>query len=670
MSIEKKEFMEHVGGLRGLAILLVIFYHLGNMGFTQGFLGVDIFLVLFGFFMLKHFVCDEVFDFKPGEYLSKRFCRLYPPFLCVSLAALVLGAVFFPYTEMLQAGRAGFSALLGFSNYWLDKTETGYFAESTRTNPFMHTWYFSIIVQSCVLYALLAWIMRGTKRWVRIAVLVLVLVVSFSLHPILYFWNQNCHPSTRTALIRYYWLAPRLWEVAAGGLLYLLPQIKSQHVRCSLWIASIAAIVVLPLFRFQYVEPAYLAVVAGTAALVCYTPDGVLRKLLANRFLVYTGKISYSLFLVHWLLIAFTIYETGHEPTLVTSLLIIAFSYGFAALLYYAIESQPCRLLPSLACWAGVGCASAAVVSTSGFRDYLHQDVNHAVKSVAMQPGVVCMDNYPEYADYPSAFIEVPCPFGGVGENWLGLKRESGSIFRLGMEGTPSFVVLGDSHAQAMAEGLHGIARQNGLTGIYLHTYVMPLWNYCFVAVPHQYVDKEKTEALLAWLGAHKELQDVVLTSLWAVRFKACQPWQPQNCTAGAPEVLVGEALRTFCIKLRELGKHVIILADNPMIGSMAPEKHVYRCLMQGRAVETDLLSCTREKYDMDNEAALAALARIQVEGLADVFYPSDCLFEDGVFKAYDGECIYMADENHLSRSGVWRVLQSVEKSLVEKLKR
>lgn len=667
---ETKAYIEHIGGLRGLAILLIVFYHLGNMGFPQGFLGVEIFLVLFGYFMLKHFVCDQEFDFRPGEFLSKRFCRLYAPFLWVALAALVLAAVFFPYPEMHKAGRTGFSALLGFSNYFLDKTGTGYFAESTRTNPFMHTWYFSMIVQCCVLYALLAWLMRGSRRWVRITLLVVVFVASFMLHPLLYFWNPNCSLSNRVALARYYWLAPRLWEVAAGGLLYLLPNIKSQLMRGGFWIVSIAAIVVLSLFKFKYVEPAYMVAVACTAALVCYAPQGALRKLLTNRFLIFTGKISYSLFLVHWLLIAFTVYVSGQEPTLVVSLAIIALSYVLAVLLHRVAEERPPRLLPILACWAGLLALCIAAISTSGFREYLHTDVNHALKGVKSQPGVVCLDDAPEYADYPHWFIKAPSPFGGVGSNWLGMNYESGSIFRLGAAGTPSFVIFGDSHAQAMAMGLHNIASQNGLTGMYLHTYVMPMWNYRLLGPAYQYVDKDKTEALLAWLGAHKEIQTVVLTLWWADHFKAFYDWNLQFHPNGESASFVEEGLRIFCAKLKEQGKQVVILADNPNIQCNGTSGYVYRCLMRGQHVDTALLSCTREEYEETNAAVLAAFARIQADGLADVFYPSDCLFENGVFHAYDGERLYMSDSHHLTLDGVLRALQSVEQSLLQKLKK
>lgn len=658
------DFIVHIGGLRGLAILLIVFYHLGNMGFPQGFLGVEVFLVLFGYFMLKHFVCDAEFDFKPGEYLGKRFCRLYAPFLCVALAALILAAVFFPYTEMLKAGRAGFSALLGFSNYWLDKTGTGYFAESTRTNPFMHTWYFSIIVQSCLLYALLAWLMRGTRRWVRISVLVLVLVASFLLHPILYFWNQNCHPSTRTALTRYYWFAPRLWEVAAGGLLYLLPQIKSQLARCSLWVASIAVIVALSLFKLRYVEPAYLAVVVGTAALVRYAPEGALCKLLANRFLVYTGKISYSLFLVHWLFIAFTIYATGHEPSLTVSIAIVAFSYVLAILLHRVAEERTTRPLPILACWAGLLAVCVAAITTSGFRDYLHADVNHALKFVKSQPGIICLDDAPEYEDYPKSFIKVPSSFGGVGANWLGMNYESGSIFRLGAQGTPSFVIFGDSHAQGMAAGLHNLALSNGLTGMYLHTYVMPIWNYRLLGPAYQYVNKDKTETLLAWLDTHREIRTVVLSLWWADHFKAFYDWNLRFHPNGESAPFVEEGLRVFCSKLKELGKRVVILADNPNIQCNATVGYVYGCLVRGTPVDMAQLSCTRQEYEETNAAVLAAFARIQADGLADVLYPSDCLFQNGVFNAYDGEYLYMSDSHHLSQDGVQRALQSVESAL------
>lgn len=666
----EKGFIEHLGGLRGLAILLVLLYHLGNMHCPQGFLGVDVFLVLMGYFMLKHFACDADFRFRVRDFLPRRVARLYTPFLWVALATLAAAAILFPAPEMERTGRTGFSALLGFSNYFLDKTGTGYFAEGTRTNPFMHTWYFSIALQCSLLYAIVARCMSGTGRRARIAVLVLVFLASICLHPVLYMWNQNAEPGTRNALSRYYWLTPRLWEVAAGGLAWLLPRFKGQFLRSALTCGSLGLVIALSLVKMKFVEPAYVAVAGATLLIITQAPENAFRHLLANRFLLFTGKISYSLFLVHWGIIAFFIYRTGQEPSLTAACGIIALSYLLATGLWYVAERRREKPWVPAAAWAALVATCTAAINTGGFRNYLHTNVNNAIRGTRLSPGVACLDNDPLYADYPKSFIPAPSAFCGVGSNWLRMNYESGSIFRLGAPGTPSFVIMGDSHAQAMAGGLHELGVQHGLTGMYLHTYVMPIWNYRLIGPAYQYVDRDKTEQLVAWLAAHRELDTVVLTLWWADHFKAFYDWELKSHPTGESEALVKEGIRTFCAKLKESGKRVIILADNPNITRDATRDYIYGCLMRREQPDATQLSCTRAKYDETNSAVHQAFEHIRRDGLADVLYPSDCLFNgEGIFHAYRNGKLYMGDSHHLTPDGVLRVLDSVKGSLVPLLR-
>ena len=76
-----KQFLGHLAGLRGLAIIFVVLFHLNGQFWAHGYLGVDIFLVITGYLLFRaramHTGRENWKDF--FKFLSKRFCRIVPP---------------------------------------------------------------------------------------------------------------------------------------------------------------------------------------------------------------------------------------------------------------------------------------------------------------------------------------------------------------------------------------------------------------------------------------------------------------------------------------------------------------------------------------------------------------------------------------------------------------
>src|SRR5690349_20247761 len=139
MASDRADFRPDLEGLRGLAILFVVLYHAEVAGLAGGFVGVDVFFVLSGFFitglLVREFSRDGTIDI-PAFY-GRRALRLLPPLLLVLLAtvALVMG-LFAPIDrpDIVSSARA---VALSAGNIEFARGSVDYF--SRRENPLLHT---------------------------------------------------------------------------------------------------------------------------------------------------------------------------------------------------------------------------------------------------------------------------------------------------------------------------------------------------------------------------------------------------------------------------------------------------------------------------------------------------------------------------------------------------
>ncbi|MCQ2365528.1 MAG: acyltransferase, partial [Akkermansia sp.] len=182
-STPSKTHLSHVVGLRALAIILVVLFHMKASWCPQGFFGVDMFLVISGYFLLaKPLRQAAAFQFLP--FVKGKLLRLMPP-LCVAIAAaLVLVACLQPFGDLCTAAQAALGGLCGVSNILADSRAHDYFAVDTRTDPFMHLWYMGVMFQSLLLFGILffCWEKAHCSRRCRILSLLFLGGASLALY--------------------------------------------------------------------------------------------------------------------------------------------------------------------------------------------------------------------------------------------------------------------------------------------------------------------------------------------------------------------------------------------------------------------------------------------------------------------------------------------------------
>ena len=205
-------------GLRGLAVLAVVIYHLCPPWLPGGFVGVDVFFVLSGYVVTGVLLAGQPAPPLPTllGFYARRLKRLLPNLLlCLVSTALTFALLVPPSDQTNRIFRTGLRALFGWSNVYLNGKETGYFDVDTSLNPFTHTWSLGVEEQFYLVFPLLLLLGLALGRGRRRGAVLTVLAASVAslLHAI------SLMPGSSQSA--FYLMAPRFWELAIGGLLAL-----------------------------------------------------------------------------------------------------------------------------------------------------------------------------------------------------------------------------------------------------------------------------------------------------------------------------------------------------------------------------------------------------------------------------------------------------------------
>ena len=308
---EKDNFRPDIEGLRGVAVLLVVFFHAGllsNASFQipGGFIGVDLFFVVSGFLITGLLIRERERTGKVSfsRFYARRVRRILPAAAVVLLITIPLSFALVTLIQRPATMEDGASAALSFANVRFALT-TDYF-NPVSYSPFLHFWSLGVEEQFYFVWpALLAVVAWRRPRLGAGFALVVVVVASFAASLVMTDQNPGW---------AFYMLPTRAWQLAAGGLLAVgagsmartpLP-IRSLVSRVLVilgWFALAALIVDAFVLDSTIPYPGMAALVPTLAGVLLIASGterhgpGVLLGLMPIRFI---GKISYSLYLWHW----------------------------------------------------------------------------------------------------------------------------------------------------------------------------------------------------------------------------------------------------------------------------------------------------------------------------------------------------------------------------------
>jgi peptidoglycan/LPS O-acetylase OafA/YrhL len=486
-------YRPEIDGLRALAVLPVVLFHT-RLGFSGGYVGVDVFFVISGFLITALILADlQAGTFSLARFWERRIRRIAPAATVTVIVTLLVGYFLLLPPDFAELGESAVAQALLAANFYFYST-SGYFSAPSDSKPLLHFWSLAVEEQFYLIFPFLLLWFRRLRRIGLIALVVTLAIGSFAL---------SVHGVSRYPDATFYLLPARAWELALGALLALtgcrlpLPERLKGPIG---WIGL--ALIIGPMVIYTSHTPfpgaAALPPVLGTVLIIWATHgrESWLKSILSFRPIVFVGLLSYSLYLWHWPVQVYSHYWLVSGSPFVVRVAVAVASFALAWLSWRYIET-PFRerrvFVPRRALLWGMGTATAAVM--------------------VMGSGATLMQGLPgrmpsEVLSYVAAWDERP----QIEEADVSTEQvDTDALTRLTADLSPGDAVLlwGDSHARVVSPAIEGLCELNELNGFRASRSMTPSvlgWG--------DEAMQQHNAAVLRWIERHRPSL-VILASRW-----------------------------------------------------------------------------------------------------------------------------------------------------------
>lgn len=327
-----QSYIPEIDGLRALAVLSVMFSHFGLVGFSGGYIGVDIFFAISGF-LITRIIATEI-DSKTwgfANFYLRRGRRILPALIFTLVLTFFVGALIYPPSLLKDLGLSVLYSIFSLSNFYF-WTEGGYFSQESYLKPLLHTWSLSVEEQFYIIWpiALLFASFFSKKIFVIVSLVVSTLLVVLTES-----WISK-DPDAAYFLTHF-----RAVEFLIGGacVLFYIPTISRWLKEVITFVGLVLCLLPIFLFSKNTIFPGLNALVPcfGVALVILGSGSKCLGWILRTSVSRYVGKISYSLYLVHWPVYCFYYYLGGGKQ-LSDVFVLSVLSFTLATFSYHFIE--------------------------------------------------------------------------------------------------------------------------------------------------------------------------------------------------------------------------------------------------------------------------------------------------------------------------------------------
>lgn len=610
-------YRPEIDGLRTVAVLAVILFHLDANLLKGGFLGVDVFFVISGYLITSIIVGQlRQGTFSFFRFWMRRIRRLYPALVVVVAVSLLIGAFILVQPERANLPKQAQAAILSYQNIHLWLTTGGYWSPTAENILLLHTWSLSLeeqfyVIFPLILFAVFRW-GRERKFWILGALLLASLAFCIYATPL---WRNAS----------FYLLPMRMWELMFGSLLAIrhLDKPEPSGLKAAPFLQIVGLALIIGSFfmiKNDASFPGYLPLFPciGTLLILSYgNTSGWVNSFLSLKPVVYIGKISYSLYLWHWVVIVTARYVSTEAHYFLIPVVTLA-----CAMASYHFIEQPFRYGLKRP-WVTVPLTGAAAAA--------------CVLPIWMLPKSPLLDNLGNINKRESRLVGRE--FSALDQ----LRRGEAGVWVNEREQV-DICLIGSSHARVWGTPIGAYAKENDLSMV-----SMSLSRLGFLSldesVPNISMVPDGDVIHRHRIAKAIELRPrmIILGGRWSAEMSSRRP--------NYMEEFMGQVAM-----LSECSETVVILGEAPCIDMPDRYYHGIRKFLVAKSLSNSLDDIYARQRPKDaNIRIKSALAEANLPNV--IFIDPEPAFvnEDGRLTVYDGDVVLYYDDNHLNIAGTQR---------------
>lgn len=449
------KYRPEIDGLRCLAVLPVICFHINKQWLPGGYLGVDVFFVISGFLVTSIILGQLAMGhFSLLSFWQRRIKRLLPAAVCVLLVSSLLYDTLFYHPDLRPFSVQKIASLFSFSNIYFWRQPGGYFGTAAENSPFLHFWSLSVEEQYYFFYPVFLILLYHRLRQRLFTAIASITAISF----VLFVYGAIYYPTAT-----FYLLPTRVWQLGAGCLLAIAERRMALPRKTAGTVIGLLLVGAMYALTGSYLETelgAFL-VVCGAVLIIASSSNQAASLILENKASTFIGRISYSLYLWHLPIIVAINTAKNYNIIRLHPAWSIPVIFAAGVVSYLFIETPFRRMkhgTPVVLCFVFATSAfclfekrtvlansySAGLLTPSSWHG-LYYDLKPRNDLGERFRAVIDTVNTPPRQELPTAYKE-----GGI------IRTHNGSA--------PRVVLLGDSHAITWCKLIDDITKKEGIS--------------------------------------------------------------------------------------------------------------------------------------------------------------------------------------------------------------
>jgi len=625
-------YRSEIDGLRALAVIPVVLYHAGFAIFGGGFVGVDVFFVISGYLITGNIHAEMSGGrFSIIDFYERRIRRILPALYFVMIACLPFAWIWLLPREFVDFGRSLVSVCLFTSNIFFNR-EIDYFAPNAESWPLIHTWSLAVEEQYYVIFPMLLLGSRRLSSTSLIVLLAALAAVSLGWAD----WESRIDPQSD-----FYLLPTRAWELGVGAVVALIPRDKlalEPHLTNILALIGLSSLT-FAIFCFRPDMPLpglwSLAPAGGSALLIAFaTARTKCGRWLGWPPLVGVGLLSYSAYLWHQPLFAFARFRFAAPAGGWLMLGLSAASLAMAYASWRFVErpfrdrkrfSRATVFVAALATGMIIVAVGRVIALNRGFPTRM--------------PAIEGVRDLGAYRDRCLDLPDLnPSRLADMDACQLGDRKAK-----------LDFLLIGDSHAAALADGINAAASRRGRRGLLI------VANACLpiFGLRGQYPRNEEAcrrlhESLMSIVD-HFGINLVLMHAYWQA-FDKKSILDAEDLKSRSPQQAIHDRLLETLSTLKGRNVQVVIITDTPHAPFRVPDILARKAMYDLNVEERPSL----ETFLHENSSAFRIFEDPEIRRRARIFdvYPFFCRTAHGFCDVADHARPYFWDDNHLTSFG------------------